>query len=158
MKFDFANDVNLGDWVMYVDHVGSPRPHPALVVHKGDDSLELLVYVYSELTCTPRYRSGVRHVADPRLADPVFMNAIMAEGDSGFFDLHPDKVALKSALERIEELEEKVFNAKKAKPVKVVDKPAPPAPDTSFRLEEIGKAPLTEEEKAARRELLKSAV
>lgn len=157
MKFDFDNDVNPGDWVSYVDHIGSPKPQPALVCHKGDNSLELLVYVYSECAVQPKYRTGVRHVSDPRLADPVFMNAIMAEGDSGFFDLHPKAVELKSALERIADLEEKVFKVKKAEPVKT-PAPAAPAPDTSFRLEEIGKSPLSEEEKAARREILKTAV
>lgn len=157
MKFDFDNDVHAGDWVVYVDHIGSPAPQPALVCHKGDNSLELLVYVYSECAVQPKYRTGVRHVADPRLADPVFMNAIMAEGDSGFFDLHPRVVELKNALERIADLEEKVFKVKKPDPVKPAPAPVP-APDLSFRLEEIGKAPLTEAEKAERRELLKSAV
>ena len=157
MAFDFDNDVNTGDWVSYVDHIGSPKPQPALVCHKGDNSLELLVYVYSECAVQPKYRTGVRHVSDPRLADPVFMNAIMAEGDSGFFDLHPNVVALKSSLERIADLEEKVFKIKKPEPAKP-STPAAPAPDLSFRLEEIGKAPLTPEEKAARSELLKSAV
>ncbi len=157
MPFSFDNDVNVGDIVNFVDHPGSPRSSMALVTHKGGDSLEVLVYVFTGDGIAPKYRSGVRHVEDPRLADPVFMNAIMAEGDSGFFDLHPNVVALKSALERIADLEEKVFKIKKtesAKPAAV----SAPAPDLSFRLEEIGKAPLTEEEKAARRELLKSAV
>lgn len=156
MAFDFENDVHKGDIVMFRDHPNAGHVSMGFVVHKGDDSVELLIYVFNGEGVAPRYRTGVRHASDPRLADPVFMNAIMAEGDSGFFELHPSAAALKSALERIADLEEKVFKVKKAEPAKPA--PAAPAPDLSFRLEEIGKAPLTEDEKAARRELLKSAV
>jgi hypothetical protein len=157
--FDFDLDVAVGDIVMFCDAPNGGKGNvsaPGLVCHKGNDSIEVLIYAYNGAGIAPRYRSGVRYTHDDRLKDPAYLHNILADDDSGFFDLHPNMVRIRALEDQIADLNEKVFKIKKAEPVKA-DPVLPPA-DTSFRLETIGKAPLTPEEKAARSEILKTAV
>lgn len=153
--FNFDSDVLKGDWVMYYSHPGSGVSYPALVVHKGNDSIECIVYSWNGAVAAASHKSGVRHVENPVFNDPVIVSNLLADGDSGCFTLHPNAILVKQLLERIEELESKVLKVKKAKPVVVEEKPEV-KPDLSFRMDNGDE--LTDEQKAERKAILAGSI
>lgn len=155
MAFDFALDVHPGDTVMYFAHPGS-RGYPAIAVHKGNDTIECVVYAYNGAQLSASGKSGVRYVHDDVVNDPIRLAGIIDDGDSGFFDLHPDKVLLKTLVERLQDVEKEVFKKKGGKaPIRpAADEDAPVViGDTSFRLDN-STPELTPEQKAERKRLL----
>jgi hypothetical protein len=155
MAFDFALDVHPGDTVIYYAHPGS-RGYPAIAVHKGNDTIECVVYAYNGAQLSASGKSGVRHVQDELVKDPIRLAGIIDDGDSGFFDLHPDKVLLKTLVERLQDVEKEVFKKKGGRaPIRPAAEDEAPAviADTSFRLD--NSAPeLTPEQKAERKRIL----
>lgn len=163
-SFDFDNDVGLGDIVMWSAHKGDRRTVPALVVSKGNDSLECLAFAYNGSGGTAaKHVSCVRHESDPIWNDASRIGDLISEGEIGCFVLHPDKVLLKQLSEgpraAVAEQSENgmVFSAQKRKSSK--GEKSAPVIDQSFREPDAGSAPeLTEEQKKLRSEALKSAL
>lgn len=153
MPFDFENDVNVGDTVIFYPHIGSPDIATGIVAHKGFDSIECLIFAYVGDGVKPIYKSGIRHVTDPVQNDPLRMNAIMTFGDGGFFDLHPDKIRLRVLEDKVEEL---LISAGKPVPQKVIKRKPDPTVDLSFRMDDKIGPDLTEEQKAAKKAALQS--
>ena len=156
MSFNFDTDVLKGDWVMYSSHPDSPSM-PALVVSKGNDSLEVIAYAWNGAVASASHKSGVRHKYHPIFNDPVAAANILNDGDSGVFTLHPTNILIKQLCERIEELEAKVLKGVAKKPkLEAVSAPEPEVkPDLSFRMDESAPE-LTAEQKAEKRSLLES--
>jgi hypothetical protein len=80
---DFTN--LKGATVDYSPHPGYGTYFPALVVHAGDETLECLVWNWDGASIKATPRSGVRHEADEKLKDPVFLNNLIADGEGGVF-------------------------------------------------------------------------
>jgi hypothetical protein len=141
---------------MYCAHPGG-KAYPAVVVHKGNDTVECVVYAYNGAQLSASGKSGVRHVEDDVVNDPIRLAGIIDDGDSGFFDLHPDKVLIKTLVERLQDVEKEVFKKKGGKapirPVAEEDSAAPVIVDTSFRIDQ-SMPELTPEQKAERKRLL----
>lgn len=128
-------DVGIGETVLYKTQPGSKQAYAMKIVHRGDDSIEGIVFFYdSGSGCQYGYKTGVRHQSDPRLQDPTFLHNLLADGDGGVFVEDPGKLRL---LARIEALEAalgakavEVPVASAGKKVRVVTKNESPLKDT----------------------------
>ncbi len=155
--FDFESDVLKGDVVMFYSHPGAGISYPAFVLAKGNDSVECLVFSWNGSLAAASHKSGVRHVDNEVFKDPVILSNLLQDGDSGCFELHPNKILAKQLADRLEELEQKVLKGKAKPKPKAEEAPAPEVkPDLSFRMDDEEGPALTEEQKAERKALLEA--
>jgi hypothetical protein len=154
MSFNFDEDVDIGDIVLYQSHPGAGAWYSAIVAHKSDDSLEVVVYAWNGAQVTGSHKSGVRHVDHELWGDPMRLAAIVDDGDSGCFELHPKTVLLKDALARLDALEDGRKIVKKTKPK--IEQVAPKS-DLSFRLDDENAPPLTPEQLAEKKRILQES-
>lgn len=91
-----------GQTVDYAPHPGYGTYFPALVVHAGDETLECLVWNWDGASIKATPRSGVRHEADERLKDPVFLNNLIADGEGGVFRINQKDRDIEDRLKSLE--------------------------------------------------------
>ena len=101
MSAEFTFPTNLDPIVFWMASPSDTEAHPMLVLRAGDSSLEGLVYYTNGEGAPPEYKSGVRHVADPWLEDPVNREGSHWD-ESGVFCEMPSTLARKRQIAGLE--------------------------------------------------------
>lgn len=96
-------ELGVGDWVSFMSSPDAQDVHPMLVTFVGDGSVDGFVFFTNE-DGRSSPRTGCRCIDDPALRDPVILNIITEEPDTGIFTLSPTHTRL---LTRIADLEAK---------------------------------------------------
>lgn len=90
-EFTFP-DVEVGDWVLWMQTASDGNAHPMLVNRVGDTTVEGVVHLAGDEAGSTTVVSGVRHASDPWLYDPNNRYAQEQQGDSGVFVQLPNQI------------------------------------------------------------------